>query len=128
MNEICIGLDAIKDNVSKRKSYKNLYNNFIDIAAHISIKALVDKLKTGILTSEEAKEEYKTLAEQYEVFSKAYIQERKIRDQIIANSKKVPIELTKIANTRDKDVAFDAAISALRHITGDDLIGYQWLK
>lgn len=121
------GLDAVKMNVSKGLSYIDAqYDNFIDIAAHVAVKALVDKFKHAIVSTEDVRKEFSTLKEWYDIFSQAYIGERKVLAKAVSNSHKANIELTYLANAKTKDEALKYAIEALRHITDDDYIGEKW--
>ena len=124
-----LGIDGIKLNVSRGISYEDAqYGNFIDIAAHVAIKALVEQYKHNILDNDAVKNEFDVFKKWYEIFSQAYVAERNVLKTAMQNATKAKLELTNLTMAQNENEALKYAIQALRCICDNDLIGQKWVK
>lgn len=120
-------IDVIKFNTAKGKSIEECsYNNFIDIACHVAVKAIIDKYHKGVIPANETVKEYTELKKWYEHFSRAYTAERELYEKQGQSMTKALTMLNRVNIARTEKAALNGSIEVLRTVFGDKTIGSRY--
>ena len=120
-------INEIKYNVAKATEFKDCkYNNFLELACHIAIKAIVDKYHEGAITADKTVAEYNELSKWYDYYSKAYTAERTLYETQGQAMSEAFLCLSRVNIARTKEASYIAAIDILRKLFGDETIGLKY--
>ena len=120
-------IEDIKQNTANGKQWSECgYDNFIDIAAHVAVKMLLQTCRHGAIDKKEAHEEFLEFVKIYENTKRAYDKEAKLYRDTATVLKDTAPTVNQLSWQNSEHEALSSAIDVLRQIFNDKTIGIKF--